>query len=313
MKKIVLIASFIATTTLAFSQSTDRVVITGSRFTYPLINKWIEEFKKVEPGVTFHVIPRGTPNVDSANLIINAHELASEEIRPGYKVLNFSRYVLLPVANEKNPLLGQYLKEGIEEKDLKKLFFKKYDPLAEFDQPKERAKDKDKYKPTVYTREQKACAPTTFAKNFGFVQQDIVGKPIGGDDQHLISAIRKDTNGITYNNLGFIYDLKTKEQQKGIRVIPLDLNGNGKLDANENFYSNLDEVITKLEAETHPEITTGYINISYPSDLKETHKNLSLFLTWVLNEGQKFNHEYGFLNLQEEILAKQKQTLVSAK
>ena len=294
----------------ANAQTGEKIIITGSRFTYPLVNKWIEEYKKTNPDVPFHIIPRGTPNVDSANVIINAHELTPEEIRPGYTVINFGRYAIFPVANEKNPLVKTYLKEGIDKQELSKLFFKKYDPLATPE--KESKKEKSKYKPSLYTREQKACAPTTFARNYGFVQQDILGKPIGGDDHHLIAAIKKDTSGITYNNLGFIYDIKTRKLQNGLQIIPLDINSNNKLDEKENFYASLDDVISKLESNSYPEITVGYVNISFPAQANENNKNITAFLNWVLNEGQKYNHEYGFLSVQEEVLAKQKQ-IVSSK
>ena len=307
MRAAIIIFLAVFTTTLQ-AQEHKKIIITGSRFSYPLVNKWIDEFKKVHPEIQFHLIPRGTPNVDSANFIINAHELAAEEIRPNYKVVNISRYILLPVANEKNPLVPKFQKEGIEEDELKKLFFKKYDPLASLDEKKEK---KEKYKPTLYTREQKACAPTTFARTYGFEQADILGKPIAGDDNHLILAVKKDTNGITYNNLGFIYDRTTRKVQPGLFVIPVDLNGNGKLDAAENFYGTVDNVIEEVEKKPLSAIATGYVNISYPADHKDNFKDLSIFLSWILEEGQKYNHEFGFLNLEEEILSKQKQLLLS--
>ena len=296
---------------IGLSQSTEKVIITGSRFTYPLINKWIEEFKKTNPEVNFTVIPRGTPNVDSANLIINAHELAPAEIRPGFKVINISRYVLLPVANEKNPALAKYEKKGLDEKELKTLFFKKFDPIADLEAPK-KSKGKSEYQPTLYTREQKACAPTTFARSYGFEQEDILGKPIGGDDNHLISAIKKDTNGITFNNLGFIYDIKTRKVNTGLKVIPLDFNNNGKVDEEENIYENLDNLVSVVEGQRSPKVAVGNINLSYPNNVKESNKNLALFLEWVLNEGRQYQHEFGFLDLDKAELNKQKEILLSA-
>lgn len=185
----------------SFSQTAadGKVVITGTRFSYPLVEKWIAEFKKEYPNVPFRLITRGNLNVDSANLIINAHKLHPEEIKGGNYVVNIGRYALLPVTNAKNPLVAEWSKKGIKEKQLKKLFFKKYDPFADEEEVKE--KHKNEYKPTLYTRAQKACAPISFARHFGFKQDDILGKPIGGDDKHLITAIENDTNVFTYSNL----------------------------------------------------------------------------------------------------------------
>jgi phosphate transport system substrate-binding protein len=301
MKKIIISLLFVLIVILniqAQHAANGKVIITGSRFTYPLLEKWIAEFQKQYPDVPFRIIARGGPNVDSANLVINAHELSPEEIRPGYKVVNISKYSILPVANAKNPSLKTWTSSGIKEKQFKKLFFEKVDPLA----PKKEEKKSDVYKPLLYTRLEKACAPTTFARNFGFEQQDLLGKQIGGDDKHLIAAIEKDTNGVTYNNLGLIYDLTTRKIKTNLAVIPFDLNGNGKLEADENFYSSLDEVIDRIEKKSYSEITTAYVNISYPETINESNKNLILFLNWVLENGQQFNHQFGFLNFEKNKL-----------
>ncbi len=295
---------FIAQIGYAQSASNGKVILTGTRFTYPLIEKWIAEFQKEYPTVTFRLITRGSLNADSANLIVNAHKLHPEEIKGGNYVVNIGRYALLPVANAKNPLVAEWNQKGLKEKELKRLFFQKYDPYSD-DEPKE--KNKNAYKPTLYTRAQKACAPISFARNYGFEQDDILGKPIGGDDKHLLTAIENDTNGITYNNLGFIYDLQTRKVKNKLAVVPIDLNSNGKLDEDEKFYGTLDDVIYHLEHEKSSEIPVEYLNISYQSQAVETNKNLSLFLNWVLTKGQQFNHAYGFLDFEPETLTKQKQ------
>lgn len=310
MKTKILLLFILQVSIFTFAQKPEngKVIITGSRFTYPLVEKWIAEFKKEYPDVPFRIIARGGLNVDSANLIINAHKLHPEEIKGGNYVVNIGRYALLPVANAKNPLVKEWQRKGLKEKQLKKLFFKKYDPFASEEETKE--KDKDEYKPVIYTRAQKACAPITFASNYGFVQDDIVGKPIGGDDKHLILAIEKDTNGLTYSNLNLIYDVATRLPKEKLAVAPIDLNGNGKLDEDEAAtYSNLDNLIGKLEKGKYPQIPIEYINISYPSQVIESNRNISLFLDWVLSKGQKFNHELGFLDFEPEVLAKQREIL----
>lgn len=308
-RKIIAIFLLLTATYSLHAQKAEngKIIITGSRFTYPLLEKWITEFKKQYPDVPFRVIARGGPNVDSANLIINAHVLNPEEIRPGYKVVNISQYTLLPVANAKNPALQEWAVSGIKEKQFKTLFFKKVDPFAP--KKEEKKTDPSVIKPVLYTRLDKACAPTTFAKNFGFEQADILGKQIGGDDKHLITAIERDTNGVTYNNLGMIYDLTTRKVKTGLAVVPLDLNGNGKLDADENFYASLDQVIERLEKKKYSEIVTEYVNISYPGAIDESNKNLALFLNWILENGQQFNHDFGFLNFEKEKLVQQKELL----
>lgn len=288
-----------------------KVIITGSRFTYPLVEKWISEFKKEHPEIEFRIIARGGSNTDSADLVINAHKLRPEEIKPGFYTVFIGRYALLPFTNSKNPMIDQWQKKGLKEKDLKKLYFLKYDPYAS--QESEKEKKKNQYAPVIYTRAQKACAPITFASNYGFEQDDILGKPIGGDDKHIITAVERDTNGISYNNLNLLYNTQTRKIKNNLAIIPLDLNDNGKLDTNESFYESLDEVIKKLENEHVSKIAVQYLNVLYSSQVIENNKNLSLFLDWVFLKGQQYNHELGFLNFEPEVLNKQKEIFDASK
>ncbi len=288
----------------ARAQSSDKIIVTGSRFTYPLLEKWIAEYKKVNPSLNIKINPRGGPDTDSANLIINAHELSEKEIRPGFKVIDVNRYALVTVANSKSEFAKEYAATGIKDKEIKKIFFEKWDPFEEEEEKKKKSKAKQGNKTVLYTREQIACAPTTFARHYGFEQKDLVGKGIAGDDKHLISAVQKDSNGITYNNLGLVYDLKTRKVKSGLTIIPADLNNNGKLDEDENFYSTLDEVISKVEEKNYSEIVVGNVNFSFPQDVA-ANKELYNFISWILNDGAKYNHEYGFLDQDKTSLSKQ--------
>jgi len=305
IKIIVLLITF--STSFAQTSKNGKVLITGTRFTYPLVEKWISEFKIKYPDVEVKILPRGLTTPESGNIVINAHKLLPNEIKQGYTTINITKYALLAVANANNPIIKEYAK-GLKEKDIKDLFFEK-DVLENNEKDK---KKKNKFQPTIYTREQKACAPITFASHYGFTQDNIIGKGISGDDKHLINAILKDSSGLTYNVPVFIYDLASRKVKPGIKVIPYDLNENGKLDANENIYENLDELITNLESEKNSAIPIEYVNISYPKVINTENNNLGLFINYILNEGQKFNHQFGFIEFDEKTLAKQKDILKTA-
>lgn len=306
MKKVIFFWALILFAGYTATAQQSKIILTGSRFTYPLVERWMAEYTKLHPEVVIKINPRGGVDADSANLIINAHELSPEEIRPGYRVVNISRYILLPVASSKNPKVKEYQENGINEKTIKKIFFDKYDPFEEQEVSK-KSIEKDKTLLsglTLYTREQKACAPTTFARYYGFEQPDLRGKRIGGDDKHLIQAILKDSTGITYNNPGFIYDLKTRKVREGLTILPPDLNNNGKLDTEEKIYDNLDVLIAALEKKKLEGIVYGNINLSFPQDPGK-NKALTEFVLWILKNGQQYIHEYSFLNLESDDLNRQ--------
>jgi phosphate transport system substrate-binding protein len=306
MKKVIFFWSMVVLTTYTATAQQSKIIVTGSRFTYPLVERWMAEYTKAHPEIAIKINPRGGVDADSANLIINGHELSPEEIRPGYRVVNIGRYILLPVASCKNSKVKVYQEKGLDERTTKKIFFDKYDPFADNEVSK---KDIEKEKAllaglTLYTREQKACAPTTFARYYGFEQADLRGKRIGGDDKHLIQAILKDTSGITYNNPGAIYDLKTRKVKEGLVVLPVDLNNNGKLEADEKIYDNLEVLTAALEQKKLDGIVYGNINLSFPQDLG-ANKALTEFVLWILKDGQQYIHEYAFLNLESADLNKQ--------
>lgn len=283
-----------------------KVLITGSRFTYTLVEKWIQDFKKQYPGVEVRILPRGSASADSGNLIINAHQLQKEEIKANYAVINIGKYAILPVANANNPLyLSEYKEKGISPKEIKKLYFQEFDEYGDVINKKK--KKEGEYEPNLYTRDQKACAPTAFANFYSLKQENLKGKGILGDDKHLLNAVKKDTNGLTYNVLSNIYDLNTRKVPNGLAVLPIDQDGNGKLTEEEKIYDNLDNLISNIEQGKEKQIPVEYVNISYPLQVSAENNNLKLFVQYILTEGQKHNHQYGFLDFEPENLAKQKE------
>lgn len=48
------------------------------------------------------------------------------------------------------------------------------------------------------------------------------------------------------NNISYAYHDKTHKPTKGIAIVPMDVNGNGKLDEEEKFYGTLDELMETI-------------------------------------------------------------------
>ena len=290
MKKILLLIFVIYTSYLHAQNSNDKVIITGTRFTYPIIEKWIYEFKKSYPDVPVSLAPLGSPAADSANLKISSHDIEKSDLKEGDNYVAVAKYGLMPIANAKSPLVPYYKNKGLQEKDINELFF-----------TDNSTKDKNY---VVYTREKKSCAPISFAAYYGHSFLELSGVKVPGDDKDLLKALKKDSLGVSYNNLGYVYNVRTRKLEEGIAVLPLDLNHNGKIDSDENYYATLDEVIKKYENTQSKLLATEDVNIIY-SKTSPT-PNITVFLNWVLNEGQKYNHEVGFLNFNASELNKQK-------
>jgi phosphate transport system substrate-binding protein len=278
--------------------------ITGTRLVHPIFRKWIEEYTKLHPGVTILLDSR-IP-ADSADLVIVSHRLEAADLKKDRTSVILNRYVQLPVVNSHRSDVAALQSKGFTEADFRRIYFGDQDNTSD-----NRSVDPipGAYHFAVYKREKSACASRAFANHFGSEQKDIKGVGIKGDDKDLLDAVISDTNGISYNNLGFLYDLKTRKPVEGIAIIPLDLDGDGKIDPWENFYGDLDQVIAFAEKAYNRRLLVENVHVIFSASAH--NEALAGFLQWILTEGQKYDHAYGFLVPGKETLHDQ-QEIVSA-
>ena len=148
----------------------------------------------------------------------------------------------------------------------------------------------------VYTRSDACGASDTWANYLGgYKQENLLGTGVNGDPG-VAEAVRQDVLGIGYNNIGYAYDLATGRQVEGLFVIPIDVNQNGVLDADEDFYT------------TKPELLAAIVAGKYPSpparDLylvtKDKYSGLTgEFVRWILTDGQKYVDAMGYIALPQ--------------
>lgn len=272
------------------------ITVSGTKFTYPLIEKWITEYAKVNSNVQIKLVQKSRSG-EETDLSIIAHQPSKEDLKENQDIIYAGRYAMLPAANQDNKVLATLPRKGLNRREIDKLFFEviNYDDEAKVEQ--------STFLATIYSRENQACSSIALAQYFGHISSEIRGKKVTGDDIYLLTAIKKDSIGLTYNNLGYLFDVNSRKLKDGLVVLPLDL----KKDAKDILSGNLDTVLASLEkakVETVPVEKFGFI-YSQQNERKE----ISDFLRWVLSDGQKFNHEEGFLNLDKDVLAEQSSRL----
>ncbi|MCW3116833.1 MAG: hypothetical protein JWM28_915 [Chitinophagaceae bacterium] len=277
--------------------SNEKVIrITGTRLAYPLVQKWIDEYTKLNPGINITV----SSKVDSGSvdIAIASHRLGAGDVKENQAGIAVARYIQLPVVNSRRRDLAFLQTKGFSDKDLRILYFggnavkTASDISSQF---------------IVYKREKPACASIAFANHFGNEQKDISGVGVIGDDKDLLAAVKKDTNGISYNNLGFIYNIKTRRVVDSIAIIPIDLNENGRIDAKEKIYNTVDEVLDFTAKTKNPKIPVENVNVIFRKINPD--KEVIAFLQWVLTKGQHYNREYGFLALEAAVVQSEEQLL----
>jgi phosphate transport system substrate-binding protein len=276
-----------------------KVIITGVRFAYPLVEKWITEYKKTNPSTDIVIESRNVTDPANYDLLIEAYE-PEKEVKEDREYLYIGRYALLPIANASSSFAREFSQKGLTQDLIKQVYF--HDIYA--DKQKQQIID---FPFTVYTRLQKAGAPITFAKYFGYEQQNIKGKAIAGADEHLIKALLKDSTAISYSHTGLVYDLDSRLVKDGISILPVDANNNGRVSQNEKFYENLDHVLQTLETEKVENIPVQYLHLSLR---KQGYTPEALnFLRWVADHGQEELQHFGFLKPEQKRLESEKQKL----
>jgi len=264
------------------------VIVTGARFAYPLLQKWINDYNAINDEVQIVIEARGSADPAKYDILIEAYE-PTEEARKNREYIYIARYAVVPVANEKSFFAKTYQEKGLDKELIKQLYF--HDIFAD----KENQKAiKEPY--TIYTRLQKAGVPATFAQYFGYEQKDIKGKGIAGSDEHLLKALLRDSTGLTYFPLTIVYDHTTGKPLAGLSVLPVDLSGNKRISADEKIVDNLPTLIQWLEEKPQKEsnnIPVGYLHLSI--DKQTASADAIAFLRWVVSNGHHDLHAFGYL------------------
>lgn len=263
------------------------ITISGAQFADPLIKKWTSEYTKANSGVTFKFVKNASQNevVDLKVKVSKSGKKANGKIE--YQV-NIGRLAVLPVANVNNTLVSKQLKNGIRQEELKNIFL----------QPDLEEEQTEEVLYTVYTQTSQSVTANVLSDHFGKPASELIGVTVTGEDKYLIESLLNDSTAVTYSNLGLIYDLSSRTPLAGLKILPIDLDNNGRLKKEELIYDNLDQVITFLESNKNSTIPIDDFSFSFNS--KNNNPAVSDFVNWVTISGQQFNHQFGFLKTGDE-------------
>jgi phosphate transport system substrate-binding protein len=269
--------------------------VSGAWALYPMMVKWGEEFKRVNPKVKVDISAGGAGKgiADALAGLVNvgmvSREITQEENKQGAFYVPVVKDAVFPMMSDENPVFQKGLSaKGVKKQTLIDLWIKGRDLTWG-----QIVGNDSKYKVHVYTRSDSCGAAETWAQYLGGKrQEDLQGIGVYGDPG-LAEAVRKDSLGIGYNNLNYAYDFNTGFPPKGLRIIPIDLNENGRVDPEEDL---------KTKSRAIQAIVSGI----YPSPpardlyllMKDNPKGLTQeFIRWILTDGQKYTEEIGYIKL----------------
>lgn len=299
---------FIATFNLSLdlkaqSKLEGEISISGAFALYPMTVKWADEFRKINPDVRIDISAGGAGKgisdalSEMVDLGMVSREIYPEELSKGAFVISVTKDAVVPVISENNPLLNSLLIIGLKKDVASDIWITgRYKTWAQA------FGIKSTLPLHIYSRSDACGAAEMWAKYLGKKQEDLGGVGVFGDPG-LAQAVKRDGLGIGFNNIGYAYDATTKKQIKGIRVLPIDLNGNGKIDSDENFYESLNDLMNAIATNKYPSPPAR--ELYFVTKGKPKNKAVVEFIKWVLTDGQKFVNDAGYITLSKDKIEKE--------
>ncbi|MGA2588211.1 MAG: substrate-binding domain-containing protein [Candidatus Aminicenantales bacterium] len=276
------------------------ISISGAWALYPMVLKWAEEFKKLRPGIKIDIQAGGAGKgmadvlAGMADLGMVSRDVNPEELKRGAFPIAVTRDAVVATASEKNPLAPEIRAKGITRQQFIEIWIT--GKITSWGQVIGR---QDKLNVHIYTRSDACGAADTWAAFLGKKQEDLGGIGVYGDPG-LADAVARDPLGIGYNNVNFAYDAKTLKPVAGIVIIPIDIDGNGKIEGPENCYATRDDITGAIAKNIYPSPPARDLYLVAKG--KPANTFAVEFMRWILTEGQKFVPETGYIRLSAEKL-----------
>ncbi len=279
------------------------ITVSGAWALYPMMVRWAEEYQRIHPNVRIDISAGGAGKGMSdalggmVDIGMVSRDIYPEELERGALWVAVTRDAVVPTINENNPVLRDLLSEGVKKQTVVDLWIAGTKTTWGAVVGTDAAEGIN-----VYTRSDACGAAETWAAFLGgYNQEDLLGVAVYGDPG-LAQAVRDDARGIGYNNLNFAFDPTTGIAVAGLKVLPLDLNGNGSIDAEENFYETKEGLMEAIASGAYPSPPARDLNLVTKGKPTGVTRD---FMVWCLTDGQHYVVETGYIPLAEEKLAEE--------
>jgi phosphate transport system substrate-binding protein len=196
---------------------------------------WTSAYQKSHPGVEFDLVADGS-GTGLRELIDRKTDMAMisgdipGEIDSLLWITPVCRSGIVFIINPENPYLADIVKKGLNREALSGLFSGTSDPTWG-----KVLGTTAREQIHVYVRSDTAGATDYAAKYLWLEPSEFKGTRVNGEEE-MIDAVRKDPLALGYCNVIYTFNIATREYASDIRIVPLDVNHNGRIDDIENFY-----------------------------------------------------------------------------
>lgn len=275
------------------------IQLSGAFALYPMAVKWAEEFRILHPNVRIDISGGGAGKgmTDALAGVVDigmvSREIYPEEVSKGAFSFSVVKDAVVPTINANNPELETINKVGLKKEIASKLWNKEFKTWGQ-------VLGTSSTTPVhVFSRSDACGAAETFAAWLGKKQENLRATAVFGDPG-VSAAVQKDRVGIGYNNIAYAYDQKTKKPFDGLAIIPLDINENGQIDPEEDFYQTTETLIKAINDGIYPSPPARDLYLVTKG--KPTKPEVQAFIEYILTEGQKYTAETGYIELSAEKL-----------
>ena len=259
---------------------------------YPLASKWAGEYSRLHPDQQISVIKvEGSALQEMVRKGEQVGFISGDEISgldlPVWNIV-VGRDVIVPVMNAANPYLEEIGQKGISAESIaasiKNTGSLTWGTLL----------NNDLTTPVHYYIVNDKSASSELAS---FLKTDLgktgLIKVIGSKE--IPDAIRQDPYAIGFCRLTDIAEVSGLGLAENIRLLPIDKNGNGKLDYMEQIYGDIQSFSRGVWIGKYPKaLTRDIFSVSGKEPESETGK---AFLSWVVTDGQRFLNSSGYCDL----------------
>lgn len=274
--------------------------ITGADALYPLMDVLSREFMKQNPELKIQVTKGGTGRglqqllKGKTDLAMVSRELTPDEESFDLWFFPVTKESVFPIVSSKNPFIEMIREQGIKRIILKQLYLGNSevtwgDVLSV----------KSGEKVMVHTRADSSGAAVIWSHYLGIRNSELTGIKVEGDEG-MVQAIKNEPLSLGYCNAHYAYDYINHSLYEGLELIPIDINNNGKIDTNEEFF----ETICQSDKIAFMGKYTVHLcrEIALVSHGKPTDANIIEFIRWIYTDGQSVAREKGYAELKNCIV-----------
>jgi phosphate transport system substrate-binding protein len=279
------------------------IALSGAWALYPMAVRWAEEFQKLYPGVRIDIGAGGAGKgmADALAGVVDlgmvSREVYAAEVEGGAWWVSVTKDAVVPVVSAENPVLETLLRHGVDRETFSRIWIG-----GESVTWGDVVGNDTRHPVRAYTRSDACGAAQTWAKYLGASQEELQGVGVYGDPG-LADAVSRDALGLGFNNINYVYDAETRRPVAGLTVLPIDLDGSGRIEDGENFYGTRDAIVDAIARGVYPSPPARDLHLV--SKGRPESQLVLTFLEWILTDGQAYVSEAGYIPFGDERLTEE--------